>query len=163
MVNSMPAIRYSTGSLDFKTAKSWEHYFLHKVELVAKPGAPRTFANCVGFICNAGARFLPEPKLGRIIGIAVTNDCGGEDSNWVLVPEGEYVYCIVVVAGGRRQEYECYVLVDDLGWPILSGKKRETTTSCGPEAITEGIHLPSNIDIYSFIYLCHSIALFPSM
>lgn len=132
----MPAIRYNDGSLNLQTASAWEHYFVRMVEILCRPDCGRDFVNCVGFICNGGARLLPNPKLGKLKVVDITNRDGKKEEEWRPVPDGEYVYCLVLAdKRGQGKHFDCYVLVDDDGWPMLTGKHRET--SCGPESIKE--------------------------
>lgn len=144
MVKVMPAVRYRNGFASYAVVNFLDPGYYHRFELVTRPDQGLAIASCVGFICNAGAAFLPDAKLGKARVLAITSGDGAEDSEWRPVAEDEYVYCMVINRRppDRRADYECYVLVDDFGWPILTTRKRESQTSCGPEDITEGCLVP---------------------
>ena len=73
-----------------------------------------------GFICTQGARFFAG-KLAKMEVSKITNGDGSPDSNWRAVEKGDAVYAIAIQGNGNPRE-ECYIIVDDEGWPMLVGK-----------------------------------------
>lgn len=78
-------------------------------------------AELVGFICTQGTKFLKDAKLSKVFVEAITNGDGREEMDWQLVAPGDGVYSMIIIGNGNPRE-ECYVLVNDEGWPILTGK-----------------------------------------
>jgi hypothetical protein len=84
------------------------------------PAGQLTHAACVGSICTQGARFLTGAELAKVNVAAFTNGDGKEGSEWRELPKGEYIYSMVLPSKGNPP-FNCYILVDDNGWPILTG------------------------------------------
>lgn len=83
-------------------------------------------ARFVGFICTQGAAYLEQAKLGKVKAKAITNGDGGEGCEWQLLKEGQALYAMIILSGGNPQE-ECYIIVNDEGWPILADPTSPTT------------------------------------
>lgn len=119
----MPAIRYHVHENFHQTITHYRDFVLRPVRLKSK-GQRLIVAQCLGFICNAGAALLKDARLAKVIATHITNGDGKPGSDWKPVPEDEYVWCVALVLPNGSHQFECYILVDDFGWPILTGKNR---------------------------------------
>lgn len=117
----MPAIRNQPPYKRPQIINHYHFFITNQLELLRKDGST-TPATCVGFICNAGASFYKDAKLAKAEAMDISNGNGEPGDEWKPVPEGEYIWCIVPAAGKRN--LDCLILVDDFGWPILTGKNR---------------------------------------
>lgn len=104
----------------FKSTQVTSHYRNNLVCLlgILTAEGKQMQVRCRGFVCSQGAKFFTGAELGAIQAAAYTNGDGGEDSDWRLLQNGELIYCIVPPPKPCIG-LECYILVDDNGWPIV--------------------------------------------
>lgn len=106
----------------FKSTQTTSHYRSNHICLLRMPTADgkENQVLCKGFVCSQGAKFFTGAELGTVQAVAYTNGDGEEGSNWKVLQEGELIYCLVPPLK-PHSHLECYILVDDSGWPILTG------------------------------------------
>jgi hypothetical protein len=132
-----------TGSNSSKIRSHYHNNYECLLELFATTGK-LSHASCVGFICTQGAQFLKGAELGKVKVLSVTNGDGNDGSEWRELPQGEYVYCMVLRTKGNPP-FKCYILVDDNGWPILSGNHPYDYMPTNPDFI-------NSVSFYEYKY-----------
>lgn len=89
-----------------------------KLEIVSNNSIP-VDAILEGFICTQGSKYIEGAILVKAHAVAITNGDGSPGDEWRILPEGQFVYCMMVEKFMPSRHY-CYVLVDDNGWPMVA-------------------------------------------
>lgn len=76
-------------------------------------------ARFLGFICTQGAAHLETARLARVKAKGISNGDGHEGGEWKILHEADWIYAMIIIGGGNPRE-ECYIVVDDNGWPIVA-------------------------------------------
>ena len=116
-VYAMPSIRHRCGAV-FRVAQPVMDK-THMVEIIARDGS-LVLVIWLGFICNAGTRFL-NGGLAKMKAFQISREDGSYTTQWTQVPEGEYVLCWRVPHNMGTAKCGVYAIVDDFGMPITSG------------------------------------------
>lgn len=116
----MPAIMYPNG-ITPRIITHYRDFLAHKLEAYA-PGSKVIRPEWHGFICNAGAAYLKNGKIARIVVDAVSAGDGTSEDEWVKLPEGHFAlgWWIPPATIHHADSGDLYGLVDDNGWPMTT-------------------------------------------
>lgn len=74
----------------------------------------------LGFICEAGLRFIPDGAFAKMEAIEVTVDDGSYGSQWNRLEPNQFVLCWRVIHSNLGSStWGIYGIVDSTGYPIV--------------------------------------------